>query len=286
MAAGTGYPLSVEEEIPLIGKAGFDGVFTGWYKGAPIRRWAALTAENGMFYQSIHAPFNRADKMWESGAEGDETAEELCLCLDDCKQNGIPVMVAHAFIGFDRHEPNERGIRRFSLVAEHAAALGVKLALENTEGEEYLAALMDALQNNPSVGFCIDTGHEMCYNSSRDMIGKYAHRVIATHLNDNMGITDPARITWHDDAHLLPFDGIADWEGIVRRLKAAGYTGPLTFELTCRNKPERHTHDAYAAWTIEEFLAHAYERAQKLQTLCMDFVPGDVIQPYYQPYWS
>lgn len=267
LATGNGYPVSTEEQIPLIRASGFDGIFTGWSKDAPIGHWASLAAQNGLYYQSLHAPFNRADRMWEDDDSGDEVAEELCLCLDDCAKYGIPVMVAHAFIGFDKHAPNERGVERFSYVARHAELRGVKLALENTEGEEYLAMLLDALRDNPAVGFCIDTGHEMCYNHSRDLIGKYTGRVIATHLNDNMGITDESNITWHDDAHLLPFDGIADWSGIVRRLKSAGYDGPLTFELTSRNKPNRHTHDGYAGWNFEMFLANAYERAQRVLSL-------------------
>ena len=267
LATGMGYPQSTEEQIPLIAKAGFDGVFTGWSDGAPIGAWAKLVRENGMIYQSLHAPFTRANQMWEAGAGGEDTADELCRCLDACAENNIPIMVAHAFIGFDTHNPNPWGVERFGRVAEHAQKVGVRLALENTEGEEYLDMLMEALADNPAVGFCIDTGHEMCYNHSRDLITKYGASLIATHLNDNVGITDPANITWLDDAHLLPFDGIADWEGIARRLNSVGYTGELTFELTSLNKPERHTHDRYAAWSFEEYLAQAYERAVRFRNL-------------------
>ena len=207
------------------------------------------------------------NRMWEPGAEGEDAADELCACLEDCAKNDIPIMVAHAFIGFDTHDPNPWGVERFGRVAEHAKALGVKLALENTEGEEYLELLMETLRDNPAVGFCIDTGHEMCYNRSRDLITKYGDRLIATHLNDNMGITDENNITWLDDAHLLPFDGIADWAGIARRLQGCGYTGELTFELTSKNKPERNTHDGYAAWSFEEYLAQAYDRAVRFASL-------------------
>ena len=33
LATGNGYPVSTEEQIPLIKKAGFDGVFTVEYSG-------------------------------------------------------------------------------------------------------------------------------------------------------------------------------------------------------------------------------------------------------------
>jgi len=265
LATGMGYPVSTEEQIPLIKKAGFDGVFTGWSDHAPIGEWAKIVSDNGMIYQSLHAPFTRANRMWEEGQEGEDVADELCRCLDACAENGIPIMVAHAFIGFDTHNPNPWGVKRFGRAAEYAKNIGVKLALENTEGEEYLELLMDAFADNPAVGFCIDTGHEMCYNRSRDLITRWGDRLIATHLNDNMGITDENNITWLDDAHLLPFDGIADWQGIADRLMVVGYRGELTFELTSQNKPDRHTHDGYAAWSFEEYLAQAYERAVRVR---------------------
>ncbi|MBQ7301436.1 MAG: sugar phosphate isomerase/epimerase [Clostridia bacterium] len=267
LATGMGYPVSTEEQIPLIGRAGFDGVFTGWSDGAPISEWAKIVSDNGMIYQSLHAPFTRANRMWEDGSEGEDVADELCRCLNACAENGIPITVAHAFIGFDTHNPNPWGIKRFGRVADYAKNIGVKLALENTEGEEYLELLMDALSDNPAVGFCIDTGHEMCYNRSRDLITRWGDRLIATHLNDNMGITDENNITWLDDAHLLPFDGIADWQGIADRLCAVGYRGALTFELTSKSKPGRNTHDRYAAWSFEEYLAQAYQRAVRFREM-------------------
>lgn len=267
LAVGNGYPTSVEDEIAMIAKAGWDGIFTGWSDSAPIGEWARIAAAHGLYYQSLHAPFTRANLMWEPGMAGEEVTDELCRCLDACAQNGIPIAVAHAFIGFDTHDPNEWGIRRFSRAAAYAKDVGVMLALENTEGEEYLALLMASLSDNPAVGFCIDTGHEMCYNRSRDLITKYGDRLIATHLNDNMGITDDADITWLDDSHLLPFDGIGDWPGIAARLDAVGFDGPLTFELTSKNKPQRTTHDRYAAWSHEDFIAAAFERACRFRDL-------------------
>ena len=81
-----------------------------------------------------------------------------------------------------------------------------------------------------------------------------------------MGITGP-EIFWHDDAHMLPFDGIADWQGIANRMKRVGYDGILTMELTTKNKPNRNTHDRYAAMTPSEFLSEAYARGRKIESL-------------------
>ena len=142
----------------------------------------------------------------------------------------------------------------------------MKIAFENTEGEEYLAAIMNRFADCESLGFCWDTGHELCYNRAKDMMAFYGDKLVSTHLNDNFGVTGE-EITWLDDSHVLPFDGVADWNGIADRLLKVGFTNPLTFELTRQNKPERHTHDGYAKWSVEEFFENAHERAVRFAAL-------------------
>ncbi|MDY2769649.1 MAG: TIM barrel protein, partial [Eubacteriales bacterium] len=143
---------------------------------------------------------------------------------------------------------------------------GVLLGFENVEGEEYLARVMGELSQHPSCRFVWDTGHELCYNGAKDMMALYGDRLAGTHLNDNMGVTG-SEITWHDDSHMLPFDGIADWPDIARRLHEHRFEGPLTFELISYNRPGRHTHDAYAGWDAAEFLRQAHARAERFAAL-------------------
>ncbi|MBR0055784.1 MAG: sugar phosphate isomerase/epimerase, partial [Kiritimatiellae bacterium] len=179
-----------------------------------------------------------------------------------------PLVVAHAWIGFKPTAPTPAGIERFGHVLEAARAGGVRLALENTEGEEHLDALLGAFRDEPALGFCWDTGHELCYNRSRDMMASFGDRLFATHLNDNLGITDPSGpTTWLDDLHLLPFDGVADWRGIAARLAQSGFGGPLTFELNRTSKPGRHENDAYAAMTLGDYVAEAMARARRFAAL-------------------
>lgn len=263
LGVGMGFHEKTEDQIVMMRDAGFDGYFTGCHRGCDAGSWAAMGRKYGMYYQSMHAPFGRANRLWETGAEGDDTEKELCDCLDICSENGVPILVAHTFIGFEEHSPNEIGAERFARIGEYARNVGVKLALENTEGEEYLACAMEAAKGNPYVGFCLDTGHEMCYNRSQDMLALYGDRLIATHLNDNLGITGDT-ITWLDDSHLMPFDGVADWQNIVSRLCACNFGGEYTMELTRENKPGRHTHDRYAQLTFTQYLAEAYQRVQRI----------------------
>lgn len=266
ISVGLGFSESAVDQIAAIARVGYDACFTGWN---PERtgQWAEAIAKNGLIYQSIHAPFNKAHKMWEAGEEGEEYTDLLIRCIEDCKRYDIGIMVAHVIIGMDRHFPSALGITRFRRLVEAAEKAGVIVAFENTEGVEYLQAVMDHLGGSSACGFCWDTGHEQCYNYGEDMMARFGRKLVATHLNDNFGMADRNVMTWHDDAHVLPFDGINDWKSIINRLDAAGYDGIYTMELTRNAKPNKHTHDAYAAWSLEEFLAEALERMHRMVAL-------------------
>ena len=259
--------VEMSEALRAIKAAGFDGVFTGWKQGAPVDAWAEEIRRLGLVYQSIHAPFGRVQTLWEEGDEGDAFTDEMIDCIHDAKRIGVPLVVIHPIAGMDRHTPNELGLVRFEKLIREAERTGMKLAFENVEGIEYLEAIMKCFSESPAVCFCWDTGHEMCYNFSEDVMARYGKKLIATHFNDNLGITDPQNVTWHDDLHLLPFDGVADWQGIMDRIRRDGYEGMLTFELKDQNKPGKHTHDRYASWSVEEFYKQAYERAVKVAAL-------------------
>jgi sugar phosphate isomerase/epimerase len=262
------FGIPIVEQIKLFHEVGFDGFFTGWDWGKDIKEWKYHADKYGMIYQSIHAPFTNAAKMWEKGAEADKAVDKYKACLYSCAENGVPIMVVHAFIGFESHNPNPYGVENFGKVVAEAEKLGVKIAFENTEGEEYLAELMRHLGSSKAVGFCWDTGHELCYNRSVDMFSLYGKKLICTHLNDNLGIkSNEGRITWLDDLHLLPFDGIADWDNIASRLDREGYAGELTFELSILSKPGRHENDVYRKLSIVEYFAEAYKRACRVAAL-------------------
>ena len=266
LGLGNGFKESPAEEIKIFHEVGWEGFFSGWSQGENLEAYAKLADGLGMFYQSVHAPFGNVDKLWDSVELGDKYADEQIECLKQSKAAGVDLVIVHAIIGMDKCTPTALGLKRFERIFNAAENYGVTIALENTEGEIYVEALMKEFGSSDRVRFCIDTGHEMCYNASRDIIGKYANKLISTHLNDNLGQTG-AEITWHDDAHLMPFDGIADWNKIAARLKAANYKGDITLELTSQNKPNRNTHDRYAHLDHKGFAALALEKAKQFKKL-------------------
>ncbi len=270
LALSKGYGIPYEEQIRLFKSAGFEGTAIDLSdKNADAYKIASAAKEENMLLSYLHAPFNKSDDMWMEGEIGDVALAELLDCVETCSKLEIPAMVAHTFIGFDSDNvPTQIGIERYGALAVRANELGVKLALENTEGEEYLAALMKELSDIPSVSFCWDTGHELCYNYGKDLTALYGDKLAVTHINDNLGIRDyEGKITYIDDLHLLPFDGITDWNSVAKRIAGSGFNGPLSFELSTNSKPGRHENDKYAAMPIEQFVAEAYIRACRVADL-------------------
>lgn len=266
LMGGTG--LSAVEQIYLMKKTGFDGFFFGWKKSMDLSILVEAAKDTDMRIQSVHAPFKDMATIWqEDSSKSQDAVEELCQCIEECSEAGINLIIMHSFIGFEDHTPNDIGLYRIGQIVSKAKEKNVKLAFENTEGEEYLKAILDNFGQSQTVGFCWDTGHQLCYNHGEDMMEKYGELLLATHLNDNLGISSPeGTITWLDDLHLLPFDGIADWDYIVKRLDDYSFSGPLTFELSVTSKPGRYENDVYRNMPFEEYLKEVYKRACLIAT--------------------
>ena len=268
---GRSFGMSIPEAVQMLKTIGFDAVSPEWAADGRHREYIRAAQEAGLQVQSMHAAFGKAKDMWGTDEEkGAAAVQELLCCLKDCAEYGIPIMVAHVFIGFRDHTPTPEGLKRYEQVVAEARRSGVKIALENTEGEEYLHALMAHFAQDETVGFCWDSGHELCYNHSQDLLAQYGDRLLITHLNDNLGIRDfEGEITWLDDLHLLPFDGIMDWEHAAARLKKARCPEILNFELGRASKPGRHENDLYGKMTAEEYLTECYKRACRVAAKLM-----------------
>ena len=92
-----------EEQIVLFKKMGFDGFFVDWNKDMDVKKLRKVADECGMIFQSIHAPFYKiCDVLWQAGEAAEDAINTLIACVKDCAENDVPVMVCHAFIGFDR----------------------------------------------------------------------------------------------------------------------------------------------------------------------------------------
>ncbi|UCH36566.1 MAG: sugar phosphate isomerase/epimerase, partial [Armatimonadota bacterium] len=89
-----------------------------------------------------------------------------------------------------------------------------------------------------------DTGHARLCPDGLEIAGCMAGRMITIHLQDNVG---------EGDAHLMPFDGTVDWNGVARMLDEAGYTGPYLYET--------------ALPTAEDVIRRARRTSEKIESM-------------------
>ncbi|MBQ7485198.1 MAG: sugar phosphate isomerase/epimerase [Oscillospiraceae bacterium] len=264
------YDCPIEEVIGLIKETGFEAVSPDCKSAeglSELPRIISAAGECGLSVQSLHAPTAKTADLWSCDAQlGAEALNDYLAIADNCAQYGIPIMVVHAWRGMEyRFDPKTLYYENFDKLVSFAGRHGVRIAFENTEGEEYLLALMAHFKDCRTVGYCWDSGHEMCYNHSRDLLAELGDRLIMTHLNDNLGISRfDGRIAGTDDLHLLPYDGIADWDAVVARLKKAAPVDILNLEVKNVSRRGRHDNDAYGRMPLARYFAEAYRRACKI----------------------
>ncbi len=266
-SVGNDYSIPTAEVVKMLKQIGFDAISPVYTDDDTLLKIVNSANECGLELQSLHAPFYKTADLWSDDESVSSPAKnEILDSLKACVKFNIPVLVMHTWIGFEyEFDSNSLNYKNFDEIVAYARKNNIKIAFENTEGEEYLFALMEHFKDNDTVGFCWDSGHEMCYNHSEDLLKKYGDRLIMTHLNDNLGIGRfDGRIKPTDDLHLLPYDGIADWDYNVNRLKNSNPLTILNFELKIRSIQGRHENDVYGAMSLEHYFTEAYKRACKI----------------------
>ena len=264
LATSSSFNIPIIDQIKLFKEVGFDGFFTMFDEH--ILEYSKIAKEVGITFHSIHAQFGRIDKMWKNSEETEEVVQELIDCIRTSKEAGVKKVICHAYIGFEPNDgPNKEGLSNFKKVIDEAKRLGVCIAFENTEGEEYLDALLNEFKDYDNVGFCLDTGHQLCYNKGKDLMSLYGNKIMYVHINDNLGISNKnGEITWKDDLHLLPFDGIVDWNKVMEELNKYKYDDYLVLELSVKSKPGRNENNKYAEMPLKEYLFEVLKRAKVL----------------------
>jgi len=260
MLLGLEPDIDIRSRLRLFKDAGFDCFFPLYYGQEPIEQWAEAAAEAGLFIETLHAPFSRMNDMWLPGSEGDDYLAFLKTRVDGCARIAVPLCVMHVTIANQAPPVCRLGIERFRRLGDYARERGVRLAFENLEIPEHLHVVLGDQASYH--GFCWDCGHNYCYTPTVDMMAFYGKRMLCMHVHDNYGLRTPGLVTYHDDLHLMPFDGGLNWQGFAERIQASGFEGPLTLELSERHRPE------YREMGLERFVALAYERADRLRRMC------------------
>ena len=223
--------LEDEEYLRFIKEQGLDALFTGMLEEERHARLNELCAKHGLSHDFIHSHFGHINDMWLDCLEGEQMYADLIASVDRCAMLNVPVCVVHLSSGENPPSITDVGRRRYTELVEYAARKNVKIAFENLRKLANVAWTMEAFAHCPHVGFCWDTGHELCYTPNVEFMSLFGDRLMCTHIHGNRAI--PCA-----DDHLLPFDGKLNWDRFAQHIRNSGYTGTLMLEVTSRKVPE------------------------------------------------
>lgn len=205
--------------------------------------------EAGMRLHSVHAPIveHLLNGQWGP-------ALSTATCAEQARQRAVREVAAAANIARllpyaflvthlgvpDELQPGqddnsgEAAQRSIEEIAEAAAPLGVKLALEVipnrvSDADRLVGLLEEDLDlPAPGAGICLDMGHAFLMGDLVDAIDTVSGHLVTTHVHDNRGVGDD---------HLAPFEGTIDWPLALMSLRKVGYEGAILFEVADTGSP-------------------------------------------------
>jgi sugar phosphate isomerase/epimerase len=189
---------------------------------------------------SLHAPIvgEYAQGKWRDGyslASADEARRKHAVAEATTTINlatlvPYQVLVLHGGVPApygvpaDNHLPSL--VRSLEDLAPPAAAAGVRLAVEVIPNAlstaSALVELVESEIDAGELGICFDVGHARMMGDVVDAIETCSGHLVATHLHDNRGRTDD---------HLVPGQGVVDWDATMLAFQKVGYDGAWMFEL-------------------------------------------------------
>lgn len=245
-----------EAFIGCIAKTGFSSVFTCGNDEDFIRYVSDKCRETGLCYESLHAPWNHINDLWEDGEKGDAVVAMLTRSVELAAKYGIPIVVVHLSSGDNCPTVTDAGMRNFETVRALAAENGITLAVENQRKLGNIATVLEKYGKDDHVGFCWDVGHEACFARGREYMPLFGDRCVCTHIHDNY-------CRYNGDDHLLPYDGQINFRRTAELLHDAGYEGTLTLEVDL----PREGSDKYRDLSLEQFVSKAYAAVNRLRII-------------------
>lgn len=217
---------------------------------------------NNITVDNFHAPFKGLNRIWSEDKDGAEALKSYLDSVDICVKYDVPVLVVHVSNGRPMPPISKRGIERFAKFMSYADSRGVIVAVENHRYVENVKYIMEKF---PGVSFCWDTSHAHGFTPGISYMPMWGDRLVATHISDNDSVCDK-------DMHMLPFDGIIDFNSVANDLVKYRYNGTLMLEV----KPDNHI--LYAGMTVEEYYARAAESVNTLKTIIKNFKNMEVVK--------
>ena len=180
----------------------------------------------GLELWTVHIPYG---EFWDPSAadpaEQKENCRRIVEVLEQSARWGAKGAVLH---GSAEPVPLESEPRKLRL--EHARE---STAFLDEKAAEF--GLFLAIEDLPRS--CLGSNIREMEDSHQAFLEVLGSRIKTLHLSDYDFI---------DECHWLPGDGKIDWPGLMAGLEAAGYEGPLLFEISRRRLPNAKTAEILA----------------------------------------
>ncbi|MEQ8768411.1 MAG: sugar phosphate isomerase/epimerase family protein [Planctomycetota bacterium] len=246
-------PLDVRT-IERIAAAGFDSIelwgmrpHLDYGEESVLREIVRAVRDTGLRVESWHAPFysdfeslyagKRLSLVADAEKERRIAVDEIRRSIDGLTHFGGGIAVIHPGRTNESDSPRKRewlldGLRK---VAAHVVDSPIRLAIENLLSDfstpDVLCEVVDILaRDSIDIGICLDVGHANVTGHLGDKIRMLGHRLITTHLSDNLG---------DNDSHLVPGEGTIDWPDVLSAISLTGYDGRLVLEPRDESRGEK-----------------------------------------------
>ncbi len=224
---------------------GFVNIETEFF-GLPLDEFEKVLREHRALIESVGLSVSQAHAPWRYPSQ-DATPEGRAMWLEAMKKAiygthvlGCSRFVVHPLMPyFDKGDhPEEVWALNevfFANLADYAKEYGVTVCAENLPFPEYplttveqVCEIVDKLDKD-NLKVCLDTGHAAIFFGARvgDAVRYIGKRLEAVHIHDNMG---------KEDEHLIPGEGIVDWNDFAAALGEIGFDKVVSLETSAKHK--------------------------------------------------
>jgi len=198
----------------------------------------------GVIVHQAHGPWRYPPKDFIEEDRA-ERFESMCKAIRGCAYLGTDKLVIHPIMPFGANSSENAELMKeinfdyMSRLCEVAKEYGVIICYENMPfpllpitTSKHIADFAKKI-NSDNFKVCLDTGHCLvCGESPADAVRYIGKDLLsALHVHDNNGKADK---------HLIPGEGIADWNAFADALYEVGYDGvfSLETEIAAGHAPE------------------------------------------------
>lgn len=223
------------------------------YSGCEVEQIAAWFREYGLSLLDLHGSVG-LEKNWAAAEEYRRLAG-VQLVLNRVEMTarlGGEVVIMHAWVA----ENPDGTVSTWDSLKKSldelepcARRLGVRIAIENLNGNWPLIREVLGAYAPDFLGLCYDSGHGNTDGVGLANVTSMKDRLISIHLHDNDGTADQ---------HRLPFSGTIDWARFVTIMCSSAYAKCISMESTMSNE---------GIADEDEFLAKAFVAGSRLSSM-------------------